>query len=112
LHNISIDELLRKIDSENHQEIADKLIEKGKYWAVADNLDKFQGLDKEIAKQFAEENNLEGVYLSEHLGGWHADSNRQEVRNYLAKLRNTLTTIQFKFAITDEQNIQSMSKIK
>lgn len=37
----------------------------------------------EIAKQFARENNMPHVYITESLGGWHALSNRDNVGRYL-----------------------------
>jgi len=36
-----------------------------------------------IARQFARDNNLKHVYITEHLSGWHALSNRETVAKYL-----------------------------
>jgi len=39
-----------------------------------------------IAKDFAQKNNLNGgVFITESLGGWHAESNRQQIREYIPK---------------------------
>ena len=65
------------------------------------------------AKQFCEENGLKGgVYLSEGLSGWHADSNRPEVRDYLAKTYFKETRQKdFRFKITDAQSIGKIYEI-
>ena len=38
-----------------------------------------------IAKQFQKDNGLTHVYITEHLSGWHALSNREAVAQYLRK---------------------------
>jgi len=38
-----------------------------------------------IAKQFQKDNGLTNVYITEHLGSWHALSNREAVAQYLQK---------------------------
>ena len=39
-----------------------------------------------IAKDFAQKNNLNGgVFITESLGDWHAESNRQQIREYIPK---------------------------
>lgn len=55
---------------------------------------------------------IEEVYLSEHLGDYHADSNREEIQRYLAKIRAKLLSVSYNFdIIKNEQYINSMSKI-
>lgn len=38
-----------------------------------------------VARQFQKDNKLEHVYITEHLSGWHALSNREAVAQYLQK---------------------------
>ncbi len=38
-----------------------------------------------ISKEFATANKIDSVYITEALGGWHADSNRTQIREYIPK---------------------------
>ena len=56
--DLEIDRILGKSKGVSHQKIAELLIEKGAWFALADNLEKFEGLDhKKIAELLIEKGN-------------------------------------------------------
>ena len=63
--DLEIDRILGKSKGVSHQKIAKLLIEKGNnhaVYALAENLEKFEGLDSEIAKLLIEKGNNHAVY--------------------------------------------------
>ena len=69
--DLKIDRILEKSKGVSHKKIAKLLIEKGNnhaVYALAENLEKFEGLDSEIAKLLIEKGNNHAVYaLAENL---------------------------------------------
>jgi|GEM_PF-698928 len=63
--DLKIDRILEKSKGVSHKKIAKLLIEKGNnhaVYALAENLEKFEGLDSEIAKLLIEKGNNHAVY--------------------------------------------------
>lgn len=68
-----------------------------------------------IIKQFAKDNNMDEVYLSEQLGGWHALTNRvgEGVIDYVGpKYLTKENEVDFSYPITSTQRISKMYRIK
>ena len=59
----------------------------------------------EKIKEFAQENNLSFILLSEQLGNWHALSNREEIYNTLKKQGYLKKEVPFSYEITQDATI-------
>jgi len=76
-----LQEYLNNFKDLNHSEIANKLIESGEGWSVAENIDKFKGLDKSFGRVFVKnllgsEDIRNALRVNEHFGNVNVDLKR------------------------------------
>ena len=63
-----------------------------------------------VARQFAADNNLAGIYITAQ-GGWHALSNRSDVADYLGKYTTSSNKVPFEMQISSSASVESIHKI-
>lgn len=64
----------------------------------------------EIGKQFARENNLRKVYITEQ-GGWHALTNREKIARYLSKYLKEAKRKPLALQVSSEKSVENIYEI-
>lgn len=85
-----VEEMMENVDSACHKEIALSLIGKEEFSLVAENLDKFEGLDDEVAMGLLRGNDNVSIRLSEHLDRFTNLDYRAVAENLVKRIQGHL----------------------